>query len=107
MEKIKENENLIALYEIYHCLLTKTQQEHFEMTYLKDYSIGEIAKLNKISRSAVFDNLNTVREKLINYEESLGIFKKKIAIRELVLKLECEEDLNKQKELLSNLKKII
>jgi uncharacterized protein len=54
-------------------LLTKRQQEIFEMYHMSDFSLAEIASTLSISRNGVFDTLKTVEIALENYESKLKL----------------------------------
>jgi hypothetical protein len=66
-----------ALYDLYGCLLTPKQREYFEYYYSEDYSLSEIADLLGVSRNAVHDQLRIVTTHLEEFEEKLGLLKKK------------------------------
>ena len=69
------------LFSYYKELLTLKEQEVFSLYYEENLSMGEIAELKNISRSAVGFKIKKVEEKLANYEK---ILKK----REIFLKLQ-------------------
>lgn len=70
---ILENEYVISLYDYYKELLTPKQQEYFEMYYLNDYSLGEIASYLGISRNAVFDQIKKASQSLLEFEGKLHL----------------------------------
>lgn len=72
------------LYDYYYLLLTEKQQNYYEAYYYQDLSLSEIAINNKISRNAVFGQIKIIINKLDFYEETLGLYKKKIKIEELI-----------------------
>ena len=59
------------LFSYYKELLTKKEQEVFSLYYEENLSMGEIALLKNISRSAVGFMIKKVTEKLDNYEKIL------------------------------------
>lgn len=65
--------HLNQLYDFYGVLLTKRQQEIFEMYHMNDFSLAEIASSLDISRNAVFDTLKKVEASLEDYEEKLKL----------------------------------
>lgn len=73
------------LYDYYKKLFTDKQREYFEDYYYSNLSLSEIAENNNISRNAVHNQLKIVEEKLLEYEEKLGLLKKKEQIIELIL----------------------
>ncbi len=76
------------LFSYYKELLTKKEQEVFSLYYEENLSMGEIALLKNISRSAVGFMIKKVTEKLDNYEKILKkneIFHK---LQKIVLKID-------------------
>lgn len=59
------------LYCIYKDLLTEKECEIFSLYYEENNSMGEIAELKKISRSAVGNTIKIVENKLEKYEKIL------------------------------------
>ena len=76
--------HLNNLYDYYKKLFTDKQREYFEDYYYSNLSLAEIAENNNISRNAVHNQLKIVEEKLLEYEEKLGLLKKKEQIIELI-----------------------
>ncbi len=64
---------LIELYELYKGLLTDRQRELFECYYLFDLSLSEISEPEGKTRQNVYESLKKVKEKLIGYENTLGL----------------------------------
>ncbi len=90
---------LILLYDYYGALLTKRQQECFEMRYNQDLSLGEIGQELGISRQGVYDNLSRTEALLRKMEEKTGCVRRDMACRkaaqkilELAQKLAASED---------------
>ena len=63
---------LTMAYDFYGGLLTDNQRQVFEMYYMDNHSLGEIAENQGISRQAVFHLLTRVKKKLMNYEKKVG-----------------------------------
>ena len=63
---------LTMAYDFYGGLLTDNQRLVFEMYYMDNQSLGEIAENQGISRQAVFHLLARVKKKLLNYEKKVG-----------------------------------
>ncbi len=59
------------LFSYYKELLTKKEQEVFSLYYEENLSMGEIAQIKNISRSAIGFKIKNVEEKLDNYEKIL------------------------------------
>lgn len=66
------------LCEIYGNLLTKRQFSILNDYCNEDYSLTEIAENNNITRQAVNDIVKKGENKLLQYEQKLGIMKKTI-----------------------------
>ncbi|MGL4768871.1 MAG: sigma factor-like helix-turn-helix DNA-binding protein [Mycoplasmoidaceae bacterium] len=80
MKKLHIISNLI---DIYGAILTKKQLNAITLFYFNDYSLAEIADIQKITRAAVYNNINKATRKLLYYENKLKIFEKK-SLRELI-----------------------
>lgn len=78
MEKITK---MALLYDFYAQLLTKRQQNFFDLYYGNDYSLGEIAENYNVSRQAVHDTLKRADSMLQYYEKKLGLVEKFMAQR--------------------------
>lgn len=90
MEALEKKEHYNELYDYYQILLTQKQQEIFEDYYGNDYSLGEIAESNKISRNAVFDTIRKVEKILDSYEEKLKLAQKNHQLEKYLCELENE-----------------
>ena len=64
------------LYDFYQSLLTPKQRSYMALYYLEDFSLGEIAEENHVSRQAVYDNIKRTEAMLEEYEEKLSLFVK-------------------------------
>ena len=73
MDKINLNET----YIYYKDLFTDKQQMYFEDYYMNDLSLSEIAENYEVSRNAVHNQLKIVEEKIMYYEQTLGLKRKK------------------------------
>ncbi|MBS4960007.1 MAG: YlxM family DNA-binding protein [Clostridiales bacterium] len=89
------------LYDFYGVLLTKRQQQVFEMYYQNDLSLSEIGEELSISRQAVNDLIHRTEKILRDFEEKLGLVQRFmeekrhfIKIQDLVSSLEKESDLD-------------
>ncbi len=75
---------LNILYDYYKELFTDKQQSYFEDYYYSNYSLGEIAEINNISRNAVYNQLKIVEDRLEELESILGLVAKKDKILQLL-----------------------
>ena len=96
MDKIYLNE----IYIYYKELFTEKQQMYFEDYYMNDLSLSEIAENYNVSRNAVHNQLKIVEEKILYYEEILGLKHKKEAINQLLKNKVSTETLDEINELL-------
>lgn len=63
----------VRLWDIYHGLLTSTQQEITDMYFNLDLTLSEIAEQKGITRQGVSECLKVCRRQLEEYEEKLHI----------------------------------
>ena len=71
-----KQDKLILLFDYYGDLLSESQKNYFESYYFDNLSLGEIAENNNVSRNAVHKRIKASEEKLLFYEEKLGIYDK-------------------------------
>ena len=62
-----------ALYDLYGLLLTERQRKVYEMHCFSDLSISETAETLNITRQAVHILVNRTVERLLKFEQELGI----------------------------------
>ena len=93
MEKIEKTIRYTSLYNVYHSLLSNSQQEILNDYFFMDLSLSEIANNRGISRSAVEDALSKGCAKLDEFEEKLQVVDKNSNLREKILNLR-EKSLN-------------
>ncbi len=72
---------MILLYDYYGELLTKRQQECFDLRYNQDLSLGEIGQELGISRQGVYDNLTRTEALLQRMEEKTGCVRRDLQCR--------------------------
>ena len=73
---MEQNVKMSILCQIYGKLLTEKQYKLLDDYYNNDLSLSEIAENLEITRQAVRDNIKKGENKLLEYEEKLGIMKK-------------------------------
>ncbi len=84
MEQIVEQG---MLYDFYGPLLTKHQQEIYELVVYQNLSLNEIAEQNGISKQAVSDLVRRATVQMQGYEKSLGMIERFRRIRRSCEKL--------------------
>jgi len=62
-----------VLYDLYGPLLTERQRRVYEMRYFSDLSFSEIAEALEITRQAAHILVNRTVERLLTFEQELGI----------------------------------
>jgi uncharacterized protein len=92
MDQLQKTERLNQLFEHYGVLLTEKQQAYFVAYYQNDFSLAEIAHEFKVSRNAVFDQLNNAIEHLEHYETKLKLLNKKNERMDLIKLYEETKD---------------
>ena len=80
------------LYDLYGSLLTDKQKKYFEDYYFNNLSLAEMAEDYDVSRNAIFKQIHNVVDKLLEYEDKLHLYEKKMKIISVM-------DKNKDKEL--------
>ncbi len=75
---------LNELYDLYGSLLTEKQRTYFEEYYFNNLSYGEISSKYKISRNAIYHQLQLIEKKLTFFEEKLKIYSKKQQINDIM-----------------------
>ena len=87
------------LYDLYKELLTTKQRKYFEDYYFSNLSYSEIADNYGVSRNACFRQIQIVTLKLNEYEEKLGLRRK----RDKILEIAKEINNSKIREKLENI----
>jgi len=88
------------LFLIYKGLLTEKEQKVFSYYYEENLSMGEIAELLNISRSAIGSKVKTVEKKLDEYENLLKINTKNKKLKEICKSNSLENIKNKIMEII-------
>ena len=91
---------LNLLYDYYKEFFTEKQQSYFEDYYYSNYSLGEIAEANDISRNAVHNQLKIVEEKLEEMENILNLVDKKEKVLNLLKDKLDKDTLDKIEDIL-------
>lgn len=87
-----ENDILfVQLFDIYKGLLTENQRDLFSMRYSLDLSFAEIAEQTGASRQNALGGIKKIKEKLSEYEKTLGLKAKYDALTDLANRLSPED----------------
>lgn len=81
---MNERDYLIILYDYYGDLLSDDNRRYFEDYYFDNLSLAEIAQNDNVSRNNVHKHLKSCEEKLLFYEEKLGLYKKDKLLKQKV-----------------------
>ena len=106
MELLERHIEIVEIYELYRPLLTLKQQNILSYYYLDNYSLGEIAELEDISRNAVHDLLKRTVKKLYDFESKLKLHKKQKIRQKTLKELHKNTEDKKLKKLLEMLEKV-
>jgi len=77
------------LHDFYNSLLTRRQSEIYELYYLQNLSLSEIAREYGVTPQAVRDILARTRKNLRRYEDALGVVRRHEQLGELRRRLEA------------------
>ena len=91
---------LIILYDYYSELFNEKQRSYFEDYYFNNLSLGEISDNIEISRNAIHKVIKNIEEKLLLYEDKIGLYKKSCQIKKIIEAINDEQIKEKLKELL-------
>lgn len=72
------------LYDFYGALLTEKQRALLELYYVEDWSLGEIAEHQGVSRQAVYEAIKRAQSTMLDLEESLGLMKNYLKRHQLI-----------------------
>ena len=75
------------LFDYYGDLLTEKQREYYDLHYMSDLSLFEIAEMSGTSRQAVWDILRRAEQTLRDIEERTGLVARAIERRKAVAEL--------------------
>jgi predicted DNA-binding protein YlxM (UPF0122 family) len=100
--KIDNNVKLNRLLDRYEKLLTKTQLEIMALYFREDWSLQEIAKKHKVTRTSVHTTLKRAEAILLEYEANLGLVTKD----DEILKILNNKKLSKE-EIVKEINKIV
>ncbi len=97
---MKDREYIENLYEVYKELLSNRERDYFENYYFEDYNLQEIADNNEVSKAYVGKYINSIEDKLYNYEKVLKLYEKTIKIKDVIKYIDDIETRIKIEEIL-------
>ena len=106
-EKLKDIYELTRLYDMYGALLNDHNRVIFEDYVLNNFSLGEIASDQDISRQGVRDTVLRCSKKLRDYENRLGFVRKLDEAAEAIDELNGYIDSSEGISILTNVRKIL
>ena len=81
------------LFDFYGDLLTDKQREYYDLHYMSDLSLFEIAEMNGTSRQAVWDIIRRAEQTLREIEEKTGLvaraMQRRAAVAEIAKNVEA------------------
>jgi len=95
------------LFDFYGEMLTEKQREYYDLHYMSDLSLFEIAEMNGTSRQAVWDIIRRAEQTLRDIEAKTGLvaraMQRRTALAELGALIETLPDSDTKQELLRRL----
>ncbi len=103
---MEKNIKLTILYDIYGKLLTEKQRQIFELYYISDLSLREIAQNLDISYQAVRDSIKSSEHMLSMFEDVIGMQNIKLEIADVISMCDSIKDDNLRNKIIKKLSKI-
>ena len=95
------------LFDFYGDLLTEKQREYYDLHYMSDLSLFEIAEMHGVSRQAVWDIIRRAEQTLRDIEARTGLvaraIQRRAALAELAALAETLPESETKRELLRRL----
>ncbi len=73
LDSARIRQRRLRLLDLYGALLTDHQRRILHLAWEEDWSYGEIAERERVSRTAVYDVVRRTAVNLDNYEQKLGL----------------------------------
>lgn len=73
------------LFNIYGSLLNESNRKYYKLYYEENFTLQEIADLEKVSKSYVGNIINKTSKKLEEYENKLHIYESRKKLQEVLL----------------------
>ena len=98
------------LFDFYGDLLTEKQREYYDLHYMSDLSLFEIAEMNGTSRQAVWDIIRRAEQTLRDIEAKTGLvaraMQRREALAEIAALAQTLPESGTKQELLRRLKEL-
>ena len=75
LDSAQRRQRQLRLLDLYGALLTDHQRRILHMAWELDWSYGEIAQRESVSRTAVYDVVRRTNSNLDDYERKLGLLR--------------------------------
>ena len=75
LDSAQRRQRQLRLLDLYGALLTDHQRRILHMAWELDWSYGEIAQRENVSRTAVYDVVRRTNTNLDDYERKLGLLR--------------------------------
>ena len=73
LDSARRRQRQLRLLDLYGSLLTEHQRRILHLAWELDWSYGEIAQRERVSRTAVYDLIRRTTTNLDDYERKLGL----------------------------------
>lgn len=73
LDRTRQRQHRLHLLDLYGALLTDHQRRILHLAWEEDWSYGEIAERERVSRTAVYDVVRRTAANLDSYERKLGL----------------------------------
>ena len=73
LDRTRLRQRRLRLLDLYGPLLTEHQRQILHLAWEEDWSYGEIAERQQVSRTAVYDVVKRTAANLDEYEQKLGL----------------------------------
>jgi predicted DNA-binding protein YlxM (UPF0122 family) len=73
LDSTRRRQRQLRLLDLYGSLLTEHQRRILHLAWELDWSYGEIAERERVSRTAVYDLIRRTTTNLDDYERKLGL----------------------------------
>lgn len=78
LDRTRQRQRLLRLLDLYGALLTEHQRRILHLAWEEDWSYGEIAERERVSRTAVYDVVRRTAANLDGYEKKLGLARQRL-----------------------------